>query len=222
MKVAAFQRALCRETLLLKTQVQHWALPLCFAMALLVLLQFALDEPSLLTTIFPRMYSIIVLLVMFLLPEYIFKNDWTSGYLPQYALSPIGLSGTMLVRLFVQGVWMGVPLFSVLLLSTYVAGVSSNVFLALMISVMLLIPILFLLSAFSGALTLMLSQTSLLGIVILMPFYCPPLIVAQSMVMNAQAGMPFVSEIYLMIAMLIGAVAFLPWVTLILLRSALR
>ncbi|MFI4955851.1 MAG: heme exporter protein CcmB [Gammaproteobacteria bacterium] len=215
--LAAFHR----EITLLRVQVQHWALPLCFAVAMLILLQFALDESAMMKNVLPRMYSIIILLVMFLIPDYLFKNDWLSGYLPQYALSPIGLGGAMSVRLLVQGLWMGVPLLIVLLLSVMVTGLSLAVATALMLSLVLLLPILFLLAAFAGALTLTLPQTSLLGVLILMPFYCPPLMAAQSMVVHAQAGLPFVSEIYLLIAMAIGAVATLPWLMVVLLRRAL-
>ena len=214
---AAFQR----EIALLRAQVQNWALPLCFAVAMLILLQFALDESAILQTVLPRFYSIIILLVMFLIPDYLFKSDWLSGFLPQYALSPIGLSGAMSVRLLVQGVWLGIPLVTVLMLSVFVTGLSASVTIALMASLVLLLPILFLLAAFAGALTLTLPQTGLMGVLILMPFYCPPLIVAQSMVVHAQAGLPFMSEIYLLVAMAIGAVVTLPWLMMILLRRAL-
>jgi heme exporter protein CcmB len=217
MWVTAFHR----EISLLRAQVQNWALPLCFAVAMLILLQFALDEAGMLQTVLPRFYSIIILLVMFLIPDYLFKSDWLSGYLPQYALSPIGLSGAMSIRLLVQGLWMGIPLLAVLMLSVMVAGVSMAISVALILSLVLLLPILFLLAAFAGALTLTLPQTSLLGVLILMPFYCPPLIAAQSMVVHAQAGLPFMSEMYLLIAMAIGAVVTLPWLTIVLLRKAL-
>ncbi len=215
------KRAAWRETLLLRTQRQYWVLPICFAITMLTLLQFALDEPELLRTVLPRFYSIIALLVMFLIPEYLFKMDWLSGYLHQYALSPMGFSGAVSVRLFIQALWMGVPLFIVLLLSIYTVDLSPNVCIALVVSIALLLPILFLLSAFSSALTLTLPQSSLLGILILMPFYCPPLIIAQSMVLHAQMDVSFSAEIYLLCAMAMLACAGLPWLMIILLRRAL-
>lgn len=218
---SSWKNAFLRETALLKTQVQHWVLPLCFAIAMLILLQFAFHEKTIMETVFPRMYSIIILLVMFLIPDYLFKSDWVSGYLPQYALSPLGFAAAIQVRLLVQAVCVGIPLLMVLALSVSVLGVSAAVFMALMSSVLLLLPTLFLLSAFAGALTLTLAQTSLLGVIILMPFYCPPLIIAQSMVMHAQAGLPFASEIYLLCAMAIAAVVMLPWLMIVLLRNAL-
>jgi heme exporter protein CcmB len=210
-----------REILLLRAQSQSWALPLCFAVTMLILLQFALDEPVLLQTILPRFYSVIMLLVMFLIPDYLFKHDWMSGYLHQYTFSPLGFNGAIGVRLFVQGIGLGLPLCVILVLSMFLTTLPGMVSLALMASLILLLPILFLLAAFSSALTLTLPQTSLLGIVILMPFYCPPLIVAQSMVLHAQMDLSFVSEIYLLCAMAIAACATLPWVIVSLLRRAL-
>jgi heme exporter protein CcmB len=216
-----WKAAIVRETSLLQLQVQQWALPLCFAVVMLVLFQFALDDAALLHNVLPRCYSIIALLVMFLIPDYLFKQDWLSGYLHQYALSPLGFNAAIYTRLCVQGLWMGVPLFLVLLLSVFVTGLPNTISLSLLASLGLLLPILFLLAAFSSALTLTLPQTSLLSVVILMPFYCPPLIIAQSMVMHAQMGLPFLSEIYLLCAIMIATCATLPWVIVFLLKKAL-
>lgn len=214
-------RALQREITLLRSQVQQWALPLCFGVVILVLLQFALDDAGLLQQVLPRLYSIILLLVMFLMPEYIFKMDFVSGYLHQYALSPIGFSGAIMTRLCVLGIWMGVPLLMVLIGSVYMIQMPSVVSTALVISLLLLLPTLFLTAALSSALTLTLPQSSLLGIVILMPLYCPPLIVAQSMIMHAQMGFSFLSEIYLLCAIAMVACVTLPYVIVSLLRNAL-
>jgi ABC-type transport system involved in cytochrome c biogenesis permease component len=116
---------------------------------------------------------------------------------------------------------MGLPLLGVLILSVYTMPISSMVISAVILSLVFLLPILFLSAALSSALTITLPQSSLLSIVILMPLYCPPLIVAQSMVMHAQMGVPFLSEIYLLCAMAIASCLALPWLIVFLLRKGL-
>lgn len=210
-----------RETTLLRTQVQHWALPVCFAVIVLLMLQFALDTQSILNLVLPRMITVIVMLVMFMVPEYLFKSDWQSGYLQQYALSPLGLNTTVAIRLCVQAVWLGVPLLGVMMLATSLLSLPAAVIHALLLSMMALIPTVFLLSAFAGALTLALPESSLLGVVILLPFYCPPLILSQAMILRAQEALPFWSEWYLLMAMMVVSVILLPWLMVVLLRKAL-
>jgi heme exporter protein B len=206
---------------LMRSQTQQWLLPVCVAVVMIMLMQFALDEPAVAREVMPRLYSVIAILVMFLVPDTLFKSDFMTGYLHQYALSPKGFFQAILARLVVQGLWLSVPLLSVLMLFMITTDIDATVNTALMISLVLLIPILFLMAALSSALTITLPQSSLLSMVMLMPLVASPLIIAQSMVMHAQMGAPFLAEIYLLLAIMIAACVALPWLIVWLLRNAL-
>lgn len=206
----AMQQALQREVTLALRPITQCAVPLLFAALVMTLLHFAVPTEQA-VVLLPRLYAVVFLLAVFLLPESWFKPDRASGYLHQYALSPLGFGLAVSIRLLVRIALVAPALIVLLGAAAWAMGVPSAVVQAQMLGMLLGVPTLFLCAALSAALTVKLKESTLLTIVILMPFYTAPLLLMEWWVMQAQAGLPAVLSVYGLAGLACLSLAGLPW-----------
>ncbi len=200
-----------------------WAMPCLFYALVLTLMMFAIGpfDPAL-QAILPRLFLVAVLLAMFLQTEQLFKQDADTGYLAQYILSRLGFANAILIKLFVQFCLQALPLILIAGFAALLGNIASDVSIALLISIALSLPILFLLSAFSASLTLSLQQTGLLNAIILVPLFLPVLLFAESIVLRAQWQEPYMAYVYLLLALLLVSLCTLPFLIIRCLRMSLQ
>jgi heme exporter protein B len=215
--------ALQGETISQWRSKASWSMPCLFYGLVLTIMIFALGpfDPHL-QTITPRLFLVAVLLAMFLQAEQLFKQDRDNGYLAQYYLSRLGFGKAITAKLLVQFCLQAVPLLAIATIAAILGGIPSEISMAVVLSISLAMPLLFLLTAFAAALTVSLQQTGLLNAIILVPLYLPVLLFAQSIVLRAQWGEPYIAFVYLLLAALIIAVCVLPYLIIHCLRMSLQ
>ncbi len=215
--------SLQREWISLWRSKSIWIMPCLFYGLVLILMMFAVGPfDTNLKIVLPRLFLVALLLALFLQTEQLFKSDYENGYLAQYALSQKGFGFSIGVKLFVQFCLQIIPLVLIVLLATLLGDIDYKVGQALLISVALSLPILFLITAFSAALTLSLKQTGLLNAIILVPFYIPVLLFAESIILRAQWNEPYIAYVYLLLALLILSIVLLPYLIMYCLRISLE
>lgn len=211
------------ECLLLRKQIGVWTLPWLFFGLVITVMLFALGpfDPELAKFI-PRLLVIVALLALFMQTEQFFKPDWESGSLVQYYLSPLGWGPWLVVRLFLMGMILVLPLLIWAGLAGWLAQVPNQVILAMMIGLALAMPSLFLITALAGALTVALPQSGLLNAIILLPLYLPTLLLTETLVVRAQWGESTMALMSWLIMLLVVCMLSLPWVIQRVLRLSLR
>ena len=167
------------------------------------------------------MYALLLIWAVFLLPDTWFKADALTGYLEHYALSALGLGVTLMIRCVCRGIVLGISLIALLSGGAYIVGVPIPVVKALCIGLTLCFPSLYLLSMFAAALTLKLKESTLLCMIILMPLYCMPLILLETIVMQAQMNMSWASPAYFLAAAALIVVGIFPPITVALVKHNL-
>lgn len=212
-----------RETLLMKRQSNSWAMPCLFFTLVMTVMLFALGPfEATLYPFVPRLIIIVTLLALFMQAEQLFKSDWVDGSLTQYYLNNESLMPWLLTRLIVNGLYMLVPLIALSGLAALAAQVPSNVAVALILALSVTLPTLFLITAFAGALTVVLPQAGLLNAIILLPLYTPVLLFAETIVVRAQWGEPYGAFVQLIGAILAVLIMLMPWVIQACLKPVLR
>lgn len=196
-------------------------MPSIFYMIILIMFMF-IDTPDTQrwAELLPRIILVPAFLAMWMIPSQLFAEDHQSGYLQYYLMNKDTLLRLLVLRLMTVGVINLVPLIILCLGFSFMVGLSSSLIQAMGFTLMLVLPTLFIMAALAGALTLALPQAPLLQAVILMPLYIPVLLFAQSIIMRASMGLDYRAFVYLLLALMLLVLAFLPKVTSILLAWA--
>lgn len=196
-------------------------IPSLFYMIILIMFMF-LDAPDTerWAQLLPHLILVPAFLAMWMIPSQLFADDYQSGYLQYYVINHSVRFRLIFMRLLTVGCVNLAPLLLISLGFACMMGLSSSLIQAMGLSLVLSLPTLFLMAAMAGALTLALPQAPLLQALILMPLYIPVLLFAQSMIMRATMHLDYTGFIYLLLALLLLAVAGLPLVTTLLLTWA--
>ena len=148
----------------------------------------------------------------------LFRNDFEDGSLEQMLLAPH--SGIILIsaKLVAHWVLSGFPLFLIALFSGFILYLPEAAIRILLITLVLGTPVVSLIGAIIGALTMGLRSSGMLQALLVLPLLMPLLIFSVSAVTNAMKGLSVVGEIYFLGAILVLALTFSPLAVL----SALR
>lgn len=193
--------------------------PLLFLVIVMSLFPFAISsEPAVLRMIAPGIIWVGILLATLLTLDRLFYNDFIDGTLTQMVLSPKPLSLLISAKLLAHWLLNLLPLIFVALLSALFLQLPKNALFALLISLSIGTPTLVLIGAIGRALTLGLVNSSLLVIILVLPFYIPILIFGASAVVEASHGLPFVGQIAWLTALLVLAIPLAPLATAAALR----
>lgn len=179
------------ELLAIFRYYQELIYPLLFLVLAIILFPLSMSaDPILLKKISAGIFWVIVLFLVLLMLDQLFRNDWKEGDLEQLILLPNELSIVLFIKLLVFCLFICVSLFLVtpiLSLSLFIPGYALK---TLYLSILLGTPTLIFLGGIARALTLGLRHSGLLIVLLIIPFYIPVLIFASSAVALASMGLP--------------------------------
>lgn len=213
---------LWRDLLLAWRQPGQWLLPLGFFAVALALFPLGVGaDGRLLERIAPGVVWVCALLAMMQSVAQLFAADWRDGTLEQMLIGSRSLTGLVAQRVLAHWLASGLPLVLLAPLSGLLFGLRAGVCGWLAFSLLLGTPVLSLLGALGGALTLGLRNGAALVLLLVLPLAVPVLIFGCGLVLAAQHGEPVQAAASLLGALLLIAAVSLPAVTAAALRGAL-
>ena len=179
-------------------------------------------EPQLLRTVAPGVIWISALLATLLTLPRLFAADYADGTLEQMVLSPAPLGVIVAGKVFAHWLVAGLPLvvMSPLLALQYDVDRASLAVIAL--SLLAGTPVLSLIGAIGGALTLGLRGGGVLLALLVLPLYVPVLIIGAGAAERAAGGLDTAPHFMLLGALLVLAAVFAPWAAAAALRVAVE
>lgn len=218
----AFGALLRRDFLLAYRRRSELLQPLFFLMVVTTLFPLGVGpSPQLLANIAPGVIWIAALLASVLSLDSLFRSDYEDGTLEQMVLSGQPLALIALARIVAHWLVAGLP---IVLLSPLLAvwmNLPEAGLPVLIESLVIGTPVLSLIGAIGGALTVSLKRGSQLLSLLVFPLYVPLLILATNAVSSAVADLPYNGQLGLMIAGLIGALTLAPFATAAALKLSL-
>lgn len=156
-------------------------------------------------------FWVVLLFLIILSLEDLFREDWQTGLVEQYLFSPDAFIVILYVQLIVFCLRILIPITLLMPLLILVLYFPSGTLALLIKSVWLAVPTLVFLGAIARALTISLPQSIFLVMLILFPLYIPVLIFSSSAVMLATEGLsPNGSFAWLAVLFLLS-ISFSPW-----------
>ncbi len=218
----AFTALLRRDFLLAYRRRAELLQPLAFLLVVTTLFPLGVGpSPQLLADIAPGVIWIAALLATVLSLDSLFRSDYEDGTLEQMVMSGQSLTLIALSRIVAHWLVAGLP---IVLLSPLLAmwmNLPDNGLSILIQSLIIGTPVLSLIGAIGGALTVSLKRGGQLLSLLVFPLYVPLLILATSAVSAAVAELPYVGQLGLMLAGLIAALTLAPFATAAALKLSL-
>jgi len=218
----AFAALLRRDFLLAYRRRAELLQPLVFLLVVITLFPLGVGpSPQLLASIAPGVIWIAALLATVLSLDSLFRSDFEDGTLEQMVLSGQPLALIALARIVAHWLVAGLP---IVLLSPLLAvwmnlpdaGVP-----VLIKSLAIGTPVLSLIGAIGGALTVSLKRGGQLLSLLVFPLYVPLLILATNAVSSAVSGLPYNGQLGLILAGMIAALTLAPFATAAALKLSL-
>jgi len=218
----AFAALLRRDFLLAYRRRAELLQPLAFLLVVVTLFPLGVGpSPALLASIAPGVIWIAALLATVLSLDSLFRSDFEDGTLEQMVLSGQSLALIALARTVAHWLVAGLP---IVLLSPLLAmwmNLPDEGLLILVESLAIGTPVLSLIGAIGGALTVSLKRGGQLLSLLVFPLYVPLLILATNAVGSAVTGLPYTGQLGLMIAGLIASLTLAPFATAAALKLSL-
>lgn len=185
--------------------------PLIFFVLITLLFPLAItSDPKKLVFIGPGVIWIAALLATMLSAEDLFGTDYADGTLEQMALNPIQLSWLVFVKVFINWAMLIIPLLATTLIISQFFYMPSHGVKILILSLLLGSPVLTFIGAIGCALTLGLTNRGILLVLLLLPLYLPILIFGAGAANDAILGLPTLSQLAFLGALLALALTFAP------------
>lgn len=165
--------------------------PFLFLGVIIILFPLGITtDPTLLKKISAGIFWVVILFLVLLMLDQLFRNDWKEGCLEQLILLPNQLAFVLFIKLFVF--WWVISLSLLIMAPILSVSLFIPVFAlkTLYVTILLGTPTLIFLGGIARALTLGLRQSSLLMMLIIIPFYIPVLIFASSAIHLASMRLP--------------------------------
>jgi heme exporter protein B len=178
--------------------------------------------PASLRLIGPGVLWVAALLASMLSLGRLFEADHLDGSLEQMALSAAPLSWLVAAKLLAHWLIAGLPLVLLSPLLGLQFALSSEALAMLALTLLIGTPVLSLLGAIGAALTLGLRGGGVLQSLLLLPLYVPVVVFGTGAVDAQMRGLGGAAHISVLLALLLGAAAFSPWVCAAALRLALE
>ena len=218
----AFTALLRRDFLLAYRRRAELLQPLAFLLVVTALFPLGVGpSPQLLTKIAPGVIWIAALLATVLSLDSLFRSDFEDGTLEQMVMSGQPLALIALARTVAHWLVAGLP---IVLLSPLLAmwmNLPDGGMSILIESLIIGTPVLSLIGAIGGALTVSLKRGGQLLSLLVFPLYVPLLILATSAVGAAVTGLPYTGQLVWMSAGLILALTLAPFATAAALKLSL-
>ena len=218
----AFGALLRRDFLLAYRRRAELLQPLVFLLVVTTLFPLGVGpSPQLLSNIAPGVIWIAALLASVLSLDSLFRSDFEDGTLEQMVLSGQSLALIALARIVAHWLVAGLP---IVLLSPLLAmwmNLPDEGVPVLIKSLVICTPILSLIGAIGGALTVSLKRGGQLLSLLVFPLYVPLLILATSAVGAAVVDLPYTGQLGLMFSGMIVALTLAPFATAAALKLSL-
>jgi heme exporter protein B len=218
----AFKTILIRDITLGLRNQSDFVNPLIFFIIVITMFPIAIGpERALLQQLAPAIVWVAAVLASSLSLDGVFRTDFEDGSLEQLMLS--SHSNMLLICAKILGHWLlsGLPLLLLVLLSGGLLYLPNTGIKTLLITLLLGTPVLSLLGAIAGALTMGLRSSGMLQALLTLPLLIPLLIFSVSAVNNSLKGLPVEGEIYFLSAILVLALTLAPLAVLSSLRIRL-
>lgn len=201
-----------RDLLLAYRRRSEMAQPLLFLLVVVSLFPLGVGpSPQLLGLIAPGVIWIAALLASVLSLDSLFRSDFEDGSLEQFLLSEQPLTLIALTKTGAHWLTAGLPLVVLSPLLALWMNLPAEGTRVLVLSLIIGTPVLSLVGAIGGALTVSLKRGGQLLSLLVFPLYVPLLIVATNAVSAAVAGLPYSGQLGLMLAGLVGALTLAPF-----------
>lgn len=218
----AFVALLRRDFLLAYRRRAELLQPLAFLLVVTALFPLGVGpSPQLLANIAPGVIWIAALLATVLSLDSLFRSDFEDGTLEQMVISGQPLALIALARTVAHWLVAGLP---IVLLSPLLAlwmNLPAEGMSILIETLIIGTPVLSLIGAIGGALTVSLKRGGQLLSLLVFPLYVPLLILATGAVSAAIVGLPYAAQVYYMYAGLIAALTLAPFATAAALKLSL-
>lgn len=219
----AFTALLKRDLLLAFRRRSEMMQPLIFLLVVVSLFPLGVGpSPQLLASIAPGVIWIAALLATVLSLEALFRSDFEDGNLEQFAISGYPLTAIALAKTVAHWLVAGLPLVVMSPLLAVWMNLPAEGLNVLMVTLILGTPVLSLIGAIGGALTVSLKRGGQLLSLLVFPLYVPLLIIATNAVSAAVAGLPYNGQLGLMAAALIASLTLAPFATAAALQLSLE
>ncbi|WP_150050523.1 MULTISPECIES: heme exporter protein CcmB [Methylomonas] len=219
---AAFSAVVHRDLLLAYRHRAELLNPLAFFVLVVTLFPLGVGaEMALLKRIAPGVIWVAALLASLLSLDTLFKSDFEDGSLELLVMTPHPLSLLVLAKVTAHWLLSGAPLSLMAPLLAVMFGLQGDVIGILLFTLLLGTPVLSLIGAIAVALTVGLRKGGVLLAILVLPLYVPVLIFASGAVDAAMAGFPVSGQLYMMAALLVGALTLTPWPTAAALKMSL-
>ena len=186
--------------------------PLMFLLMVVTLFPLGVSpSPETLQRIGPGVIWIAAILSSLLGMERLFRDDFIDGSLEQYTLSGMSLPAVATVKVLAHWLVSFVPLLILSPLLAMFLNLSTDMFIALMLTLLIGTPLLSLIGAIAVGLTVGLARGGLLLALLLIPVFIPLLIFATSAVDSAALQLPYHPQLAIIGAMLLLAAAAAPF-----------
>jgi heme exporter protein B len=218
----AFLALLRRDFLLAYRRRAELLQPLAFLLVVTTLFPLGVGpSPQLLANIAPGVIWIAALLATVLSLDSLFRSDYEDGTLEQMVMSGQPLALIALARTVAHWLVAGLP---IVLLSPLLAmwmNLPDEGMSILIETLIIGTPVLSLIGAIGGALTVSLKRGGQLLSLLVFPLYVPLLILATGAVNAAVVGLPYTAQLTWMFAGLIAALTLAPFATAAALKLSL-
>jgi heme exporter protein B len=196
--------------------------PLIFLLVVVSLFPLGVGpSPQLLAEIAPGVIWIAALLATVLSLDSLFRSDFEDGTLEQMTLSGHPLTLVALAKTLAHWLVAGLPLVLMAPLLALWMNLPAEGIPVLLKSLLLGTPVLSLVGAIGGALTVSLKRGGQLLSLLVFPLYVPLLVIATMAVSASVAGLPYNGQLGLMAAGLVGALTLAPFATAAALKLSL-
>jgi heme exporter protein B len=197
--------------------------PLIFLLVVVSLFPLGVGpSPQLLGLIAPGVIWIAALLATVLSLDTLFRTDFEDGSLEQFLLSGHPLTVIVLAKTLAHWLTAGLPLVLLSPLLSVWMNLPVEGARVLIYTLAIGTPVLSLIGAIGGALTVSLKRGGQLLSLLVFPLYVPLLIIAANAVSAAVAGLPYNGQLGLMLAGLVGALTLAPFAAAAALKLSLE
>ncbi|WP_018652563.1 heme exporter protein CcmB [Actinobacillus capsulatus] len=186
--------------------------PLWFFLIVITLFPLLMGpNPELLGKIAPGVAWVAALLSALLSFERLFRDDYLDGSLEQLMLLPIGLPQVALAKVIAHWLLTGLPLILLSPVAAILLSLETQVWWALVLTLLLGTPILSCLGAIGVALTVGLRKGGTLLSLLILPLFLPVLIFAAAVLESATLNMGYSGQLAIIGAILALTLTFSPF-----------
>lgn len=186
--------------------------PVLFCLLVVALFPLGIGpSPQTLQKVGPGIIWVAALLSSLLALEKLFKQDFQDGSLEQLMLTPSPLPVLALAKILVHWLASALPLIVLSPLLALFLNLTTEMYWALLLTLILGTPLMSLIGAIAVALTAGLNKGGTLLGLLLLPVYIPLLIFATSAVQSASLNLPYLGQLAIIGAMLLLALALAPF-----------